>query len=59
MRHWMRRLRFMDLEGFVSDIFDAIQNAAKDNSSYILELTPREVKELAELWSKTKYIEIY
>ena len=49
----------MDLEGFVSDMFDNIQNAAKDNSSYILELTPEEVKELAELWSKTEWIEIY
>ena len=49
----------MDIEGFVCDMFDKIDNAARDNSSYILELSPEEVKELAELWSKTSWIEIY
>lgn len=49
----------MDLEGFVVALFDSIKDAAKDNSSYTLELTPEEAKELAELWSNTKWFELY
>ena len=49
----------MDLEGFIVDMFDDIQDAAKDNCSYKLELTPEEAKELAELWSNTKWFELY
>lgn len=59
MRHWMRRLRAMDLEGFIVALFDSIQDAAKDNSSYILELTQDEAKELAKLWSNIKWFELY
>ena len=49
----------MDLEEFIVDVFNDIQKAVADNSTYILVLTPTEAKELAELWSKTKWFEIY
>lgn len=49
----------MDLEEFIVNIFDDIQDAAMDNCSYKLELTPEQVKELVELWNNMKWFELY